>query len=70
MTTIKIRFVEKIYKDSSKHYYIQCKRWYGWHNIFEYDKSSQNLLDTVLEKYFKTCKQCVKIIEYPSLKIY
>lgn len=82
MKTIEIRFVEKIYSDTSKHYLAQSKKWYGWRYIGTNESSLDNwydnyientkdkLLETILTKHFKTCKKFVTIIEHPSLKIY
>ena len=79
--TIKIRFVETLGYPS---FSAQRKTWFGWRDIgynlcwgygdtlfFNYFHSTKELLlEEILEKYYKTDKRFVTIIEYPSLKIH
>ena len=82
MKTLKIRFIE-IPGGNKTFYEIQVKKWNGWQTqgysvdmgyggFYELytDTSKENLLNTVLDKEFKTVKKFVTIIEYPTLKRY
>lgn len=79
--TIKIRFIEK---GKSPYYSIQKKTWYGlWRyigwtmdmgygsvfNIYT-DSDKNKLLDDVIKSHYGLNKEFVKVIEYPSIKIY
>ena len=80
MKTIKIRFINRNNKD----FLIQKKTWFGWKYIGYWQMASsgdsiwylycketkEELLNQVLENYYKTDKRFVKIIEYPELKMY
>jgi hypothetical protein len=78
MRTIKVRFIK--YKDS---YTIQRKGWFGWKDIYytinmgygsvSYtysEKTKEELLTRVLEKYYKVDKRFAQLIEHPMIKIY
>jgi len=79
MKKIVIRFIER--KDKFR---IQRKTWYGrWKNItyvvelgcipIEYPYSGntkEEVLNEVLENYYKVDKRFVEIAEYPTIKIY
>ena len=82
MKTLKIRFIE-LRGSSQTEYEIQVKKWHGWKTqgysvdmgyggFYELytDVSKENLLNTVLDKEFKTVKKFITIIEYPTLKRY
>lgn len=79
MKTIKIRFINH----RKKRYTIQRKGWFGWKDIgYSVDmgyggfwerysaETKEDLLEEVLEKYYKVDKRFVEIIEHPTLKIY
>ena len=83
--TIKIRFVNHPgYKDSGKQYSIQRRTWYGgwkyigytvnmgYGSIYDYyaRRTKQEVLNAVLEHYYKVDKRFVNVIEYPGLKLY
>jgi hypothetical protein len=79
MKKIVIRFIER--KDKFR---IQRKTWYGrWKNVtyvvelgyipIEYSYSGntkEEVLNVVLENYYKVDKRFVEIAEYPTIKIY
>jgi hypothetical protein len=79
MKKIVIRFIER--KDKFR---IQRKTWYGrWKNItyvvelgcipIEYPysgKTKEEVLNEVLENYYKVDRRFVEIAEYPTIKIY
>jgi len=79
MKKIVIRFIER--KDKFR---IQRKTWYGrWKNItyvvelgcipIEYSylgNTKEEVLNVVLENYYKVDKRFVEIAEYPTIKIY
>jgi hypothetical protein len=80
MKTIKIRFIK--YKDKYN-YTIQRRGWFGWKDItytinmgygsvtYKYSAvTKEELLEKVLEEYYKVDKRFVEIIEYPTIKIY
>jgi hypothetical protein len=79
MKTIKIRFINH----RKKRYTIQRKGWFGWKDIgYSVDmgyggfwerysaETKEDLLEEVLEKYYRVDKRFVEIIEHPTLKIY
>jgi hypothetical protein len=79
MKKIVIRFIEHKGK-----FRIQRKTWYGrWKNVtyvvelgcipIEYSYSGntkEEVLNVVLENYYKVDKRFVEIAEYPTIKIY
>ena len=78
MKTLKIRFV-KIYGS----YTVQQKTWFGWKDLryvvdmgygsvsYPYGgKTKDTALLDVLENKFKADRRFIKIIEYPTIKIY
>ena len=78
MRHIKIRFIQH-----ADLYTIQRKGWFGWKDIryiidmgygsvsYCYgSKDKQDLLDQVLEEYYKVDKRFVEIEEHPTIKIY
>ena len=82
MKTLRIRFIE-VPGGNKTLYEIQVKKWngwqtqgysvnmgYGWFYELYTDTNKENLLNTVLDKEFKTVKKFVTIIEYPTLKRY
>lgn len=76
MKTIKLRFVER-----GGDFLVQRKTWSGWkyigytinmgygsvYNLY-CEKTKEELLNTVLEQYYKVDKRFTQIIEYPQLK--
>jgi len=80
MRTIKIRFVKR----PSGYYNIQREGWFGrWKDIgysvhmgygscymIYSGETKETLLDEVLDKHYRVCKNHVEIIEYPTIKIY
>lgn len=79
MKTIEIRFI----KVNDEKFTIQRRGWFGWKDItytinmgygsVSYDYSAltkKDLLEEVLEKYYKVDKRFVKVIEHPMLKKY
>jgi hypothetical protein len=80
MRTIKIRFV----KNNKGSYNIQRKGlfggWkylgysvdmgYGGYYAYYSGEKKEQLLDEVLDKHYRVCKNHVEIIEYPTIKIY
>mgnify|MGYP003329375002 FL=1 len=84
MKTINIRFVKRQLKQNEWDYLIQRRTWWGgwkyigWVQDWGYARMSylycantkQDLLKEVLEKYYKTDKRFVKIVEYPALQTY
>ena len=80
MRKIKIRFV----KNKRGSYYIQRKGWFGRWKYLGYSvdmgyggyyayysgEKKEQLLDEVLDKHYRVCKNHVEIIEYPTIKIY
>ena len=83
--TIKIRFVNRPgYKDSGGQFVIQRRTWYGgwkyigytinmgYGSIYEYyaRRTKQEVLNAVLEHYYKVDKRFVNVTEYPGLKLY
>jgi hypothetical protein len=76
MKTIKLRFVER-----GGDFFVQRKTWIGWkyigytinmgygavYNLYR-EKTKEELLNTVLEKYYEVDKRFTQIIEYPQLK--
>ena len=80
MKTIKIRF---IYYPNRDRYTIQRKTLFGWKNItcklnfgygsvieFYTGSTKEDLLDVVLDYYYKVNKKHIRIFEYPELKCY
>jgi hypothetical protein len=76
--TIKIRFIDKFGT-----YYIQKKTLFGWNYIIykivlmggeiSYrfnNEDKKELLKEVITQHFGLCVDCVKIIEYPTIKYY
>jgi len=80
---IKIRFIEKGSGDNV-YYLIQRRTWYRywsyicWHqgqgygSVFNcYSNNDKNeLLDDVIKEYYGLDKDIVRVIEYPTIKIY
>ena len=77
MKTIKLRFIYYLQAD---YYTCQKKTIFGWRDVgytidFGYGsgfniytrETKDNLIDEVLDKHFKTCKNHARIIEYPQL---
>jgi hypothetical protein len=81
---VKIRFVEGGPGSYKGHMFsVQEKRWYGWKwigyytdticgDIYEYYNADtkENLLEKVIDNYYKTTKKHLTIIEYPTIKWY
>ena len=84
MKKINVRFVERCSKEGEiKDYLIQRKTLFGWKYItwtcdmgygavvYMYCKNNKKeLLDEVLDKYYKVGEKYVSVTEYPSLKTY
>ena len=85
MRTLKIRFVEHCegVAQSPKFYTIQVKEWYGWKtlsyvidmgygSIVDYysKETKSELLETILDKVYRTTKKHIWIVEYPSIRKY
>jgi len=80
MKTIKIRF---IYYPNRDRYTIQRKTLFGWKNItckldfgygsvieFYTERTKEDLLNVVIDYYYKVNKKHIRIVEYPELKCY
>ena len=81
---IKIRFIERGFGDGNISYSIQRRTWYiywvyiGWTQDMGYgsvfncysDTDKNKLLDDVIKYYYGLDKDIVRVIEYPSIKIY
>lgn len=76
MKKLKIRFVQR---EKFGVYYIQKKTIFGWQfltwsNYFGREKyenaNTSLLLDDVLDRKYNTILKYVKIIEYPTIKMY
>lgn len=85
MKTIKIRYIENYNSNfqDRKMYNIQRKALFGWKTIgyecagyggsvtFMYSSSSkESLLSKVIDEYYNTCMRYIRVIEYPSIKVY
>ena len=84
MKKAKIRFIEGGTGTSEdRRFSIQQKRWYGWRQLgywvdlgygsfYEYftAKTKEELLEKILDKYYKTSKKFITIMEYPMIKWY
>lgn len=81
---IKIRFIERGSRDGIIFYSIQRRTWYrywvyiGWTQEMGYgsvfncysDTDKNKLLYDVIKDYYGLDKDIVRVIEYPSIKIY
>lgn len=79
METIRVRFIEK-----KRHFFIQRRTWYGcWKYIginvnygggscfsFYSQDDKESLLNEVIKDYYGLHKDIVRVIEYPTIKIY
>lgn len=81
---IKIRFIERVSVSGDVYYSIQRRTWYkywvyiGWTQEMGYgsvfncysDTDKNKLLYDVIKDYYGLDKDIVRVIEYPSIKIY